>query len=67
MLCFIQDSETPGRKCVWVHVYTGPEMCTGQEIVPHITEAELEFNDVWMNERIGGGSYKFKKIVPRDP
>ena len=67
MLIFIQEDETPGRKCGRIRVYTGPEMSTRQEMVPHITEAELEFNDVWMNERIGGGSYTFKKIIPRDP
>ena len=36
-------------------------------MVPHIPKAELEFNDVWMDEHIGGGSHTFKKIIPRDP
>ena len=48
----------PGRKCGWIRVYTGPEMRTRQEMVP---KTELEFNDVRMNERIGGGSYNIKK------
>ena len=67
MLNFIQDSETPGRKCGWIRVDIGPEMSTRQEVVPHTAKADLQFNDVWMNERIRGGSYKFKKIIPRDP
>ena len=38
-----------GRKCGWIRVYTGPEMRTRQEMVPHIPKADLEFNEVWMN------------------
>ena len=67
VLSFIQESKTPGRKCGRIRVYTGPEMSTRQEMVPHITEGDLKFNDVWMNEHVGGGSYTFKKIISRDP
>ena len=67
MLNFIHESETPGRKCGWIRVDTGPEMCTGQEMMPHIPKAKFKFNDIRMNEHIGGGSYTFKKIIPRDP
>jgi hypothetical protein len=36
-------------------------------MVPHTPKADLEFNDIWMIELIGLGSYTTKKIIPRDP
>ena len=54
-------------KCGRIQVYTGPEMTTRQEKVPHIPKAEFEFNEVWMDEHIRGGSYTIQKIIPRDP
>ena len=54
-------------KCNRIRVYASPEMRTRQEMVPHIPKADLKFNEVWMNEHMGGGSYTFKKIVSRDP
>ena len=56
-----------GSKCGWIQVDAGPEMSTRQEMVPHISKAEIKFNEVWMNERIGGGNYATKKIISRDP
>ena len=64
---FIQNRETPGRKCGWIRVDTGPEMRTRQEMMPHISKTELEFNEVGMDERIGGGNDTTKKIISRDP
>ena len=64
---FIQDGETPGRKCGWIRFDMGPEMGTRQEMMPHILKADLESNDAWMNECIGSGNYTIKKIIPRDP
>ena len=64
---FIQDSKTPGRKCGWIGVDSGPKMRTRQEMMPHIPKAELKFNDVWMNERIGGSNDTTKEIVSRNP
>ena len=63
----IRDSETLGRKCGWIGVDSGPKMRTRQEMMPHIPKAELKFNDVWMNERIGGSNDTTKKIVSRNP
>ena len=56
-----------GRKRGWIRVDTGPEMRMRQEMVPHIPKADLEFNEVWMNEHIRAGSDTFKKIISRDP
>ena len=63
---FIQDSETPGCECGWIWVDTSPEMRTRQEMVPHISKTDLEFNDVWMDERVGGGNNTTNKIISRD-
>ena len=63
---FIRDSETPGCECGWIWVDTSPEMRTRQEMVPHISKTDLEFNDVWMDERVGGGNNTTNKIISRD-
>ena len=42
-------------------------MCTRQEMMPHVPKIELKFNNVWMDERIGGGNDTTKKIISRDP
>ena len=55
------------NQCGWIQVYTGPEMRTRQQMVPHTSKAELKFNDVWMIEPIGADNYTIKIIIPRDP
>ena len=55
------------RKCGWIRIDTGPEMLARQEMMPHIAKTELEFNDVGMDEGIGGGNDTTNKIISRDP
>jgi hypothetical protein len=40
-------------------------MREGQEMTPHVPEAELEINEVRMNEHIRGGNHTTNKVVPR--
>jgi hypothetical protein len=63
----IQVSETPGPKCGWIGVDTGPKTLTRQEMILHLPKTELKYNDVWMNERIGSSNYTIREIISRDP
>ena len=54
-------------ECGWIRLDTRPEMGTRQEMMPHIPKIELKFNDVRMDERIGGSDDTTKKIISRDP
>ena len=60
-------TSTSQCKCGWIRLYTAPEISTRQETLPHTPKADLKFNDVWMNELIGGGNYTITKIILRDP